>query len=68
MKIIKHGNLNNIIICTNCQCEFEYNNSDIKVELSEYTTTSAICDRFVLCPECGAKIYIKSVSATIPNV
>lgn len=61
MRIIKHGNINNIMICTNCQCEFEYDDNDIKIELSEYITNSQICDRYVICPECGSKIYISSL-------
>lgn len=66
MKIIKHGTVNRVNVCGNCQCEFEYDNNDIRVETPLYST-AVESYRYVLCPDCGAKIYIDQQTSTVPT-
>ena len=66
MKVIKHGTVNRIKVCGNCQCEFEYDNNDIQIEIP-LSSTAAVSYRYVLCPDCGAKIYIDQQVITIPT-
>ena len=68
MKIIKEGNIEKKVTCSYCNCEYEYNAKDI---CEDYRTSAysliypanyekIIC-KFVCCPECGEKHYIKEV-------
>jgi DNA-directed RNA polymerase subunit RPC12/RpoP len=67
MKVIKHGNVNKIKVCGSCQCEFEYDNNDIQMEAQLYSTI-AVSYRYVICPDCGAKIYIDQETLTLPSL
>lgn len=47
--IIKHGNTKFNAYCSICGCEFTYELEDICKDIST---------NYVICPECGEKIYI----------
>ena len=66
MKIIKEGNIEKKVTCSYCNCEYEY---DVKDICEDYRTSAyilcyptnyekTIC-KFVCCPECGEKHYIR---------
>lgn len=61
MKIIKHGKVNRVVTC-NCGCEFEFDMGDINIEcyLTYNSTNGQEQKNYVICPDCGAKIYIIS--------
>ena len=66
MKIIKEGNIEKKVTCSYCNCEYEY---DVKDICDEYQTLTCsfyyptnyerIVRKFVCCPECGEKYYIR---------
>lgn len=66
MKIIKEGNIEKKVTCSYCNCEYEYDAKDI---CEDYQTSAyslcylanyekIIC-KYVCCPECGEKYYIR---------
>lgn len=60
MKIIKHGKVNRVITC-NCGCEFEYDQNDIQYGFNNTSITNCYLNNaYVICPDCGAKIFIQS--------
>lgn len=66
MKIIKEGNIEKKVTCSYCNCEYEYNVKDIceDYQTSDYsliypTNYERIVRKFVCCPECGEKYYIR---------
>lgn len=66
MKIIKEGNIEKKVTCSYCNCEYEYDVKDI-CEDYQISAYSLICPanyerfvcKFVYCPECGEKYYIR---------
>lgn len=65
MRIIKSGKLKNKIIkCTDCECEFEYELTDIvKICLNTAVLTYPYryqTNHCVYCPECGKEHYLYS--------
>ena len=69
MRIIKSGKLKNKIIkCSNCECEFEYEVTDIqKIYQSYVTLTYSHQNKMVhcvYCPECGKKYDLFSTLET----
>ena len=72
IKIIKSGIYVRHTAYCQCGCVFEYDESDVNTEpnltttiTSDGTTTAAFYGRYVICPECGARVYVPYV---IPNV
>lgn len=60
MKILKHGKVNRVITC-NCGCEFEYDEHDIQYGFNNaITVVTGWNSAYVICPDCGAKIFIQS--------
>ena len=60
MKIIKHGKANRVITC-NCGCEFEYEEGDIQCDICTIvSSTVGHKTYYLICPDCGAKIFIQS--------
>lgn len=61
-QILKHGvNHAGPAYCS-CGCVFTYETEDIITEVSALTSASPT--QYVICPECGAKIYICSFNYT----
>lgn len=61
MKIIKKGKINNIVTCDFCECEYEFDRTDIKKE-SNITLNVDINTheyKYVECPCCGHKHYLQ---------
>lgn len=64
MKIIKKGKINTIVTCDFCECEYEFDRTDIKKESSSvynintYTTNNYEY-KYVECPCCGHKQYLQ---------
>ena len=72
IKVIKSGIYARRTAYCQCGCVFEYDESDVNTEpnltttiSSDGTTTAAFHGRYVICPECGARVYVPYV---IPNV
>ena len=66
MKIIKEGNIEKKVTCSYCNCEYEYNAKDIceDYQFFDYnliypTNYEQKVSKFVCCPECGEKYYIR---------
>lgn len=61
MKVLEHGmyyDKKTKIRCS-CGCRFEYENSDIVLDkMLELTTFPPQWKKFVVCPECKARIFI----------
>ena len=60
MEVLKHGKKFRIIVCSECECEFQFGITEIQNERigtpdSEYY---AILD-YIECPECGHRMYIE---------
>lgn len=62
MNIIKHGKTfdNKVASCQKCECEFSYNNTDVR---SEYERVSLYDSEwlydYVDCPECGRRVTVR---------
>lgn len=73
MEILEHGiyyNECNEITCS-CGCKFRYEIQDICTDNTLILTSNPPqYNRYVRCPECGARIYLNTVkqSVTIPMV
>ena len=72
IKIIKSGIYARRTAYCQCGCVFEYDESDVNTEpnltttiSSDGTTTAAFHGRYVICPECGAHVYVPYV---IPSI
>ena len=72
IKVIKSGIYARRTAYCQCGCVFEYDESDVNTESdltntvsADGTTTAAFYGRYVICPECGAHVYVPYV---IPNV
>lgn len=72
IKVIKSGIYARRTAYCQCGCVFEYDESDVNTEpnftntvSADGTTTAAFHGRYVICPECGAHVYVPYV---IPNV
>ena len=64
IKIIKHGEKKKFTkTCPDCGCEFEFETEDLKTDY-EFCLTSypGQYRRYVLCPECGKKLYHDTIS------
>lgn len=66
MKIIKEGNIEKKVTCSYCNCEYEYDAKDICEEYQTFayslvypTNYEKNVRKFVCCPECGEKYYIR---------
>ena len=61
MKVIKKGKINNIVTCDFCECEYEFDSTDIKKEsniiLNIGNNTHEY--KYVECPCCGHKHYLQ---------
>lgn len=66
MKVIKDGKLAKQVTCKYCECIYEYNGKDVKIEcdycnsilpLSCYVNVER---KYVECPQCGEKHYLKN--------
>ena len=58
MKIIKEGQkIEKRSCCPYCQCQFEYDNTDIYIDYS-YTSPNS----YVICPSCHQKVFIYNYS------
>lgn len=59
MRILKHGKVNRVITCI-CGCEFEYDPNDIQYDIRYgFNDISTAGTAYVICPECGAKIFLQ---------
>ena len=73
IKILKHGKkpFPRNCTCNECQCEFTYELEDLKTE-NDICLTSypAQYRRYVVCPECGKRIYVDTVrdSVSFPSI
>lgn len=72
IKVIKSGIYARRTAYCQCGCVFEYDESDVNTEpnltttiSSDGTTTAAFHGRYVICPECGAHVYVPYV---IPSI
>lgn len=52
MRIVKHGNNARVIICETCNCEYEYETTDIIEQVGG--------SQVVKCPECGSVVHVSS--------
>lgn len=63
MEILEHGiyyNECNETTCS-CGCKFRYETSDICVDNTlALTSNPPLYNRFIICPECGSKIYLNT--------
>lgn len=66
MKIIKKGKINNIVTCDFCECEYEFDISDISKESRtsySYITLNGSNNtheyKYVECPCCGHKHFLQ---------
>lgn len=65
MKIIKEGNIEKKVTCSYCNCEYEYDAKDIcdeyysEIITTNYSYKERFIRKFVCCPECGEKYYIR---------
>ena len=69
IKIIKEGKTTKFTkTCPDCECEFEYEQEDIKVDHSVCLTTYP-CQygAYVICPCCGKHLHHGRVTAPIPS-
>lgn len=68
MRIIKEGNIVKEVKCSYCNCEYEFETKDICDEYysniisSDYSYEERFVRKFVYCPECGEKYYIRQMS------
>lgn len=67
MKIIKNGKLAKQVTCSYCECVYEYNGKDVKIEYdycSNYINTTScyknVERKYIPCPQCGEKYYLKN--------
>ena len=68
--ILRHGYNQKVCYCT-CGCIFAYEDSDTIVEPTQgyaRTAVESTAIKYVICPECGARLYICSYTppVTIP--
>ena len=66
MKVIKDGKLAKQVTCSYCDCIYEYNGKDVKIEYDYCSQTIHIScyknaeRKYVECPQCGEKHYLKN--------
>lgn len=66
-EIIQHGAYYNRTAYCSCGCIFTYDEEDVIKDLSNAgTVTNVPTLRYVICPECGARVYIPTI-VTIPG-
>ena len=66
-EIIQHGAYHNRTAYCSCGCIFTYGEEDVIKDLSNAgTATNVPTLRYVICPECGARVYIPTI-VTIPG-
>ena len=66
IKVIKHGQKTFKKVCSSCGCEFEFDVTDLQDEwcLNSYPSYKR---RYVVCPDCGERIYHDTVSVPWTN-
>ncbi len=57
MKVIKPGKYSKICTCFRCEAELQYDEKDVIV-VDFKNHTAIMVDRYIVCPECGAIIYL----------
>ena len=66
-EVIQHGVYYNRTAYCPCGCIFTYGEEDIIKDLSNAgATTTVPVLRYVICPECGARVYVPTI-VTIPG-
>ena len=66
-EIIQHGAYYNRTAYCSCGCIFTYGEEDVIKDLSNAGTATNIPTlQYVICPECGARVYIPTI-VTIPG-
>lgn len=66
--ILRHGYNQKVCYCT-CGCIFAYEEEDLITEPTQSyarTAVGATAIKYVICPECGAKVYIASAPVDLP--
>lgn len=65
IKVIKHGTKKfpQNCTCPECHCEFTFESEDLRIDYSLCLTTYPVqYRRYVICPDCGKRIYIDTIS------
>lgn len=59
MRILEHGQYyeKGPITCAHCGCKFMYDCNDI-IRTEQYTLSTINFTPYVICPDCGANIYV----------
>ena len=66
IKIIKEGKVTKFTkTCPECDCEFEYDVSDLQTDYGVCLTTYH--DTYVICPCCGKHLHHGHTESTFPN-
>lgn len=59
MKVIEHGNSYRTVVCSKCNCVFEYSNADVKRNFYPSHNFGMLKGyNEVECPECGNLIVV----------
>ena len=63
MEIIKHGKTYNTKTCDNCNCEFGYSETDLRMNKFEnFKNVDPFTLPYILnCPECGVQFNFKKI-------
>ena len=66
-EVIQHGAYYNRTAYCSCGCVFTYEEEDVIKDLSNGGSSANVpMLRYVICPECGARVYIPTI-VTIPG-
>lgn len=57
MEVVKHGNTFKHLKCNECECEFNYCNKDVDIQVYSHMKKPHRIHS-VVCPECGRRIEI----------
>lgn len=70
MKVIKNGKLVKQVTCSYCECVYEYNGKDVKIEY-DFCNIPSCCitagRRYVQCPQCNEVYYLKKPNEVEEN-
>lgn len=58
MKVLRSGKEAYVAECNRCGCVVSYSTSDVKYEGPQWDEST-----YLICPECGSKIYLPTLSA-----
>lgn len=66
-EVIQHGAYYNRTAYCSCGCIFTYDEEDVIKDLSNASIATNVSTlRYVICPECGARVYIPTI-VTVPG-